>query len=641
MDIIDIMLARAMTPQGQTETYVSIANAAAAKAEKAKQDATDAIATVNAAAEDIAQKQEAADTLLSSAQDALETAQQAQLNMLDTEDVDAEVKKLDVSVSLIEGQNANTYQIVTTYPDNTLNTENATKMYKATGNNEDGTMTQKAITDALSSKVDNSTLNNYASKTYVNEAIASTPISSGNGEIIIHFNVDDAGRIVVVDENGNLTAGYINEEEMIEALLHSGLYNLKEAVGLDMDYANKTFKRIQSATDLSSGSDFDKYPMYGGRKRCNVADDGTILAFYGDNNYTEDGSNGQVMVYQPKFYYRRMPLSVENLAKGQVIRHDSIIISNAKQGSFKVAPIFLDENGEELDYVLFSAYEGTIANDKLSSIANAKPTCNKTIAEMEAAAQARGTGWHITNMAAESANQMLEIVEFGSMNGQASLEAGICNTSDNVNTNCAAITGSTAALGNETGHATSTVTEINGTNTSYSDAGKRAISYRGVENPWGNTWHMIGGLNIKGDGQSLGGAPYICTDYNYSPGLISSNYESLGFNLPSTYGWISAMAIGDTKYDWVFLPAECANTANSLLPVGDNLWVTAHTTENKILAVGGSYNLQENDGPFYYAADRNVAESSRPNYGARLMFIPTKNGIYTANISKWTAKMGA
>lgn len=29
MDIIDIMLARAMTPQGQTETYVSIANAVA------------------------------------------------------------------------------------------------------------------------------------------------------------------------------------------------------------------------------------------------------------------------------------------------------------------------------------------------------------------------------------------------------------------------------------------------------------------------------------------------------------------------------------------------------------------------------------------------------------------------------------
>lgn len=640
MDIIDIMLAKAMTPQGQTDIYVNKANKAAAKAAKAEQDAANAIATVTAAAEDIAEKQEAASALLADAQEALETAQQAQINMLDTEDVDDEIKKLDVSVSFIEGQNANTYQVVTTYPDNTLHTENATKIYKATGNNEDGAMTQKAITEALNTKVDNSTLNSYASKAYVNEVVAANP-STGNGEIIINFNTDDAGRIVVVDENGNLTAGYINEEEMIEALLHSGLYSLKNAVGLDMDYANKTFKRIQSATDLSSGSDFDQYPMYGGRKRCNVADDGTIVAFYGDDTYAEDGTNGQVMVYQPKFYYRRMPLAVENLSKGQVIRHDSIIISAIKQGSFKVAPIFIDENGEELDYVLLSAYEGSIANNKLFSIANAKPTCNKTIAEMEAAAQARGTGWHIINMAAESANQMLEIVEFGSMNGQSSLEAGICNTTDNTNVNCSALTGSTSALGNETGHADASVTEINGTTTSYFVEGKRAISYRGVENPWGNTWNMIGGINIKGDGQSLGGAPYICTNFNYTPGVISSNYESLGFNLPSTYGWISAMAIGDSKYDWVFLPAECAPNANSLLPVGDNLWVTAHTTENKILASGGSYNLQENDGLFYYAADRNVAESARPNYGARLMFIPTKNGIYTANVSKWLAKMGA
>ena len=59
MDIIDIMLARALTPQGQTETYVSIANAAAEKAEKAEQDAAAAIATVDEAADEIAAAKEA------------------------------------------------------------------------------------------------------------------------------------------------------------------------------------------------------------------------------------------------------------------------------------------------------------------------------------------------------------------------------------------------------------------------------------------------------------------------------------------------------------------------------------------------------------------------------------------------------
>ena len=63
-------------------------------------------------------------------------------------------------------------------------------------------------------------------------------------------------------------------------------------------------------------------------------------------------------------------------------------------------------------------------------------------------------------------------------------------------------------------------------------------------------------------------------------------------------------------------------------------------SNDKILAVGGSYNLQEHVGPFYYAADRNFNESARTNYNARLIFIPTKNNIYTANIDKWTVKMG-
>jgi len=54
MDIIDIMLARALTPQGQTDSYVAKANAAATKAEQAKQSAEEAIASVTEAADDIA-----------------------------------------------------------------------------------------------------------------------------------------------------------------------------------------------------------------------------------------------------------------------------------------------------------------------------------------------------------------------------------------------------------------------------------------------------------------------------------------------------------------------------------------------------------------------------------------------------------
>ena len=605
MDIIDVMLAKAMTPQGKTDIYVGKAAAAARKAEQAKQDALDAIASVESAADEISTAREEAAALLEEAQEVLDTAQDAQINLPES--------------------------------------------YNSTGQNTDGYMTQKATTDALATKADTSSLNVYvtttamnsalaekADTTYVDQRVANISSSGSSGGGVSNLGSENAGSMVVVDDNGNIKAGDITETELIESLLRAGIYRARDAVGLDIDYQGKTYSRTQGAINLSMGEDFNSFVMYGGRMRCNVADDGTINAFYGDISYADDGSNGQVMVYQPKFYYQRLPLKMDN----HIIRSESIIISARKQAGFKLHPIFDDGNGGELDYVLFSAYDGTLVDDKLSSIANRQPATTITIAQAESYANARGEGWHIINMAAESANQMLQIVEYGTMNGQTALEAGISNlTHITANVNCSALTGSTASLGNTTGHATTTINNNNGEQVENTTAGTRAISYRGLENPWGNLWNFVGGINIKGDGNSDGGAPYICTDFNYTPAMIGDNYEYIGFNLPNTYGWINAMGYGNEKYDWVFMPAECASVANSLLPVGDNLWAVSHLNENKIVVIGGAYTFQDSNGLFYYGCDSN-SNIIATNYGSRLMYIPTKGSIYNANIQKWSAKIG-
>ena len=613
MDIIDIMLARAMTPQGKTEAYVAKANKAAQKAAQAEANAAAAIATVEDAADEIATAREEAAALLEEAQDVLETAQEAQINMPEA--------------------------------------------YTTTGQNTDGYMTQKAVTDALTSalatkadvtaladKVTTEQLNTAladkadastaATKAYVNQKIAEIPASSGSGAQI-NLDVDDAGHIIVIDDDGHIIAGAVTENLIINALLDAGAYNAKNAVGLDMDYANKAFTRIQQAVNKTMGSDFNAYPMYGGRMKCNVADDGTINAFYGDSNYTEDGSNGQVMVYQPKFYYRRTPHLAEELVNGQIIRHESLIISATEQPGFKLAPIFKGD----LDYVLLPAYDGSLMNNKLASIAGATPLNNVTVAQAEAYARARGDGWHIMTLAAEATNQMLEIVEFGMMNGQTALEQGITYNPGNGVT-CLFITGSTAALGNGTGHAESSQAEVGGSLVTLNTEGQRAICYRGMENPWGHLWQLLGGINVKGTGGPGGGTPYICTDFDYTPNAVGDNYDSVGFALPSTYKWISAMGIGNTKYDWAFLPIECSSSANSLLPVGDSIWTVNGLNGVTILASGGSYGYGEECGPFYYAADRAAADTARNNYGVKLLYIPTKNNIYTANIAKWNNHMG-
>jgi hypothetical protein len=157
-----------------------------------------------------------------------------------------------------------------------------------------------------------------------------------------------------------------------------------------------------------------------------------------------------------------------------------------------------------------------------------------------------------------------------------------------------------------------------------------------MENPWGNLWSMIGGVNVEGNGVSNGGEIWICQDFNYS----GENYEEVGFNLPSLYGWVNAMGYGNEKYDWVYLPIECSTSANSLLPVGDYLWTVANLNNKMILATGGSFGFKDECGPFYYAADRTEVTCARNNYGAKLLYIPTKNSTYTANINKWNIYMG-
>ena len=234
----------------------------------------------------------------------------------------------------------------------------------------------------------------------------------------------------------------------------------------------------------------------------------------------------------------------------------------------------------------------------------------------------------------ESAMQMLEMVEFGTMNGQNAIEKGISNITSVGNYNCSGLTGSTASLGNGTGAAESTTIEINGTNTVYSENGKRAIAYRGLENPWGNIWRMVGGVKVIGTNENNGGLSYFCTTSDY----FNGEYTSVGFKLPSSYGWISAMGYGNKDSDWLYIPIECAN-ASSALPVGDNLWTSPKLNGEVMMVASGSWSFEEGVGPFNYGFDRAFDDSAQKSYGARIMYKPIKNDIYNANIAAWTAKM--
>ena len=164
-----------------------------------------------------------------------------------------------------------------------------------------------------------------------------------------------------------------NSQEILAGVADLRAYlGLSDAdiLGLQVDYKNKTFTRIAGATNLTAGADFDAFPMYGGRKRCNVADDGTITAWFGDDGYTEDGSNGQVMVYQPKFDYLVCPVVYDPITTtgiGYHLRKANYYVSAKPRPGFRLHPAFYDANGNEVEYVMESALEGSIFDASASA----------------------------------------------------------------------------------------------------------------------------------------------------------------------------------------------------------------------------------------------------------------------------------
>ena len=630
MDMIDIFLARAMTPQAQIDTY-------AARAEKAVRDATTAVNNITSITEQTNANNTAAETALNTVNTALESLESDTLDL-----VDNEMKKLAVNLTTVNNQdNSISKNFVITYPDDSNQTlNNVVKYYSTTGNNTDGTMTQKAITAAIN-----------------NIQIPSTNLGSQN-----------ANKIVIVGPDGTIVPSTTVSEASIINGTHSGgggdtpyvppISSNTGIVGLKINYSTATMTPTDDAINATT-EDFNQFRMYGGRMRCMVDNDGVIEAFYGDSNYDDTPGNGyQIMVYQPKFYYKRTPLATETNQYGTVIKEEIIQLSDIARSGYKLHPLFINEDGEELEYALLSAYEGSIQSEeqnsyqdiaytnflncKLSSVSNAKPISginnSLTITNAQHLANNRSEGWHINNSKALSAQQMLFIVEFGQINTQKALGNGIISISGSSSTLLSANTGATKNLGNASGSAETTVFVYNNEMHVNDAAENQAISYRGYQNPWGNMWDYIGDILIQNI-SSERHIPYVCKNFDYST-TISNDYVALNCRMPSPSGWISGFHYS-SEYDWIYLPIECRSNANSVVPIGDYYWGSYAESGTQSCINGGAWYGKNNNGLFYYAIDRSITYTRVTNANARLLFIPhDKNNIYINNIQKWNAKIG-
>lgn len=521
---------------------------------------------------------------------------------------------------------------------------------------------QEVINSASSVKT---SLSNVISTANTAKSNLDASVATANN-VLQSLSAENASAASNIDE---LKSENFNSQEILSGVADIRAYlgiTADDIVGIQVDYKNKTFKRLAGAANLTKGSDFDKFTMFGGRKRCNVADDGSIVAWYGDADYKEDGSMGQVMVYQPKFYYLVCPVEYDPIDTGigYHLRKANYYVSEKPRAGFRLHPAFYDASGNEIDYFLTSAYEGSIydasasayllndeqvmntGEDKFSSIAGARPASgssqNLTRPNIEAMAQNRGTNWHGDLIKQVSAEQMLMIIEMGMMNLQTAIAQGVVSlpwtTGSDTTSSYAAATGSTASLGNGTGRAEKTTTYEGGVAKEYTVDGKTSVCWRGKENFWGNIWKFVYGINIWGNGKMGGGQPYICSDFSFAESKNSGNYEPAGFTVTNVNGYISAMGYS-TACDWLFIASECLG--NSSLPVGDYTYIAVNLNGYRIALLGGSWGTGGYAGGFYWALAYGVGTRNR-HIGGRLVYIPTRDSAtYTAAIEAWKQKMAA
>ena len=397
-------------------------------------------------------------------------------------------------------------------------------------------------------------------------------------------------------------------------------------------------------TDMTKSytiGDINKVNAFTQRRRCNMLDDGTITAFYGDPTFIEDGSNGQVMVYQPKFYYKVEPV----LLDGIKIRKCKYYISDYQLPGYKIHPAFIDRtdpnNLKEFPFVCIGAYEGCLQNGdtyitddsasstsyKLSSIAftstatnGVKPSSGVispfgTIGNYETTASNRGTGWHIENIWIASMNQLMFVIEMCNPNSQTALGSGVTGIPDTPNTaNNSSLVGSTSSLGNGSGRATTTYSNYNGTTAAQTAADRTSVSYRGMENPFGNIWKWVDGMTIKNT-SATEHVPYICKSFAYTRNSTLTNYDMVNVTIPSN-GYVTAFGY-DPNFDWLFISAE-TNSSNTGA-IRDYLYTTNSGYTCALL--GGFWNDGARVGLFYWILS--TGSSTRYRFiSARICYLP-------------------
>jgi hypothetical protein len=189
---------------------------------------------------------------------------------------------------------------------------------------------------------------------------------------------------------------------------------------------------------------------------------------------------------------------------------------------------------------------------------------------MRTRARAIGTGWGIQDFNLISAIQLLMIVEFGTFNTQTAIGMGRTqlNNGDWADGSYYGLNGLSNNIGNATG------------NVNYSgdadDAGAdlNYMSYRGIENFYGNVWKWVDGINVQDNVPFISNSPALFADDTFT-----GSYISAGITMINSDGWQNTLAQVGTG----FFPVSVG--AGSSTKITDYYW---QNSGNRVVMLGGA-----------------------------------------------------
>lgn len=296
-------------------------------------------------------------------------------------------------------------------------------------------------------------------------------------------------------------------------------------------------------------------------------------------------SNGNVFVRIPKTYIRKQVNG--NGQNWSVSLVSPVTIPNGQplndtSSGWYLPKCFWDfTNNVELPYVDVGAYLATNVNGVLKSQTGVMATVNQNINQFRQQAKAAGNGSQLIDIHITDLLQALFVVEFGVINSQSIMVGATSNSGQVANGLADNIKGSS------------------GTGTS------SVMSYRGIENLWGNLWQFLDGVNY---GSST---TWVCEDSSkYQSDVLSNPYSNVGYI--GTSGWSSKL-----RYDSAhpYLQSSVQNSGNgSNYYADDTEYPTSQTT---IALYGGDWGSGSGAGLFVWSW--NGSSSSNAGCGSRLI----------------------